>query len=151
MVSLLDNLLKILDGKKKEKNFHPSGCEEEIFSFRQKLGFIFSQFLSLVCIVSVATNFIEPRLFISDCDDSFRLKCALTAYKERPHSATNCADTKSIIGSVLWLFSNGNASRSGKSGEVTVVNYLDGKCSVLKVGELFVYIVKSSRYSESVH
>ena len=84
----------------------------------------------------VAINdFIEEPVIL-ECDENFDLRCALTAYKERTNSVPNSADAKNLIGSELWLFSNNGKQqtvRSGKSGEVTVMNYVDGKCNFRKV------------------
>ena len=80
-------------------------------------------------------NFIEESVIL-ECDENFDLRCALTAYKEKANSVPNSADAKNLIGSELWLFSNKGKQqtvRSRESGEVTVMNYVDGKCNVRKV------------------
>ena len=72
----------------------------------------------------------------SEFGDSFRLQCALTTNKRGTTAIENCADSRDLIGSELWLCSTEDAEEDGKQsgGIVTIVNYTDGKCRASKVG-----------------
>ncbi|XP_065057929.1 leucine-rich repeat serine/threonine-protein kinase 1-like isoform X2 [Rhopilema esculentum] len=69
-----------------------------------------------------------------ECEDCFRLQCAVTKFKSSTNAIVATLDGKSVVGTDLCLLSNDikQNEKEGRIGNLTVLNYVDGKCNIIR-------------------
>eukprot|EP00794_Sanderia_malayensis_P000449 gene449-1090_t len=82
-----------------------------------------------------------PRLLDNlECDNAFKLRVAVTTSRRGSSQIEDCADSRGLVGSEVWLCNNEDHQddddeeimRARPIGKISVLNYSDGKCRTLK-------------------